>query len=95
MGVLDFVDFFSRQGIIKIGPRSSALTAVPLEPGQMMTPDKGFLSRSHVPGSNPLNESSIEVAVASMRAWRHNRLLGIQAKERHFARRTQGGASCR
>jgi hypothetical protein len=30
------------------GPRSSALTAVPLEPGQMMTPDKGFLSRSHV-----------------------------------------------
>ena len=52
MGVLDFVDFFSRQGIIKIGPRSSALTAVPLEPGQMMTPDKGFLSRSHVPGSD-------------------------------------------
>jgi hypothetical protein len=35
-----------------LGPRSSALTAVPLKPGQMMTPDKGFLSRSHVPGND-------------------------------------------
>jgi hypothetical protein len=28
-----------------------------LKPGQMMTPDKGFLSRSHVPGGNPDNEA--------------------------------------
>jgi hypothetical protein len=38
------------------GPRSSALTAVLLRLGQMMTPDKEFLSRSHViPRHDSLN----------------------------------------
>jgi hypothetical protein len=48
--------FFAREVPFIYGPRSSALTAVLLNPGQMMTPDKGFLSRSHViPRHDPQN----------------------------------------
>jgi hypothetical protein len=42
------VDFLDERSTLKVGQGVRPLTAVPFKPGQMMTPDRGFLSRSHV-----------------------------------------------
>jgi hypothetical protein len=46
----DLIDIPQRQSIIALKAKEFGLNRCPFRPGQMMTPDKGSLSRSHVPG---------------------------------------------
>jgi hypothetical protein len=55
------VDFRQSKSIISHrGHGVRPLTAVLLKPGQMMTPDKGFLSRSHTPATIPNQPDALE-----------------------------------
>jgi hypothetical protein len=68
-----------------LGPRSSALTAVPQKPGQMMTPDKRFLFRSHVTRRHDsLNKVRSRIAVVPLCAHNGSQMRSLQTKRRHF-----------